>query len=101
MAKKPYKPQFKKQVFRPGHRISSQSGWYEIDSDALEAVRWLPRWVNRAVCDGDLEVIFPGGGSYVYFHVGIQEFGRLLSAPSPGHYFEKRIKARHEFSKLP
>ncbi len=65
----------------------------EVHSSAIERIYYS---VRRR----ELFVSFTSGRVYVYFGVPQQEYGGFLAAPSPGQYFNERVRDRYEYREL-
>jgi hypothetical protein len=63
----------------------------------MRAARLLSTMIERICHDEDersLSIWFRARGRYVYYDVPLEHYEGLRAAPSPGRYFNERIKGR-------
>jgi len=69
--------------------------WYEVESSNVRRLRWVPVDVTPRCVYGTLTVEYSWGGTYEYYRVSSQRFGRLLAAESVGSYINSRLKPNY------
>ena len=52
---------------------------------------------NANYCNKTLYITFTSGGTYAYYNVPESVYNELVKAPSPGKYFQEKIKGKYPY----